>query len=160
MKVITVSRTFPSYHPKAGQLTHFVEKIQNSIGMKTIPAEPQAIREFIDWGYIMSDKLMPKHHTIRSGHRLKTGEMASLRIWSAKPYQSKQITFAEVKVICFDFELKCVEGYSQAIVNTSSQPLSEVAFNDGLEEQDLLDWFKYPKPFTGQIICWNPKITY
>ena len=32
-KVITVSRTFPDYHPKAGQPTYFVEQILNALGM-------------------------------------------------------------------------------------------------------------------------------
>ena len=31
-KVITVSQKFPDSHPKAGQPTHFVEKIWSSLG--------------------------------------------------------------------------------------------------------------------------------
>lgn len=34
MKRITFSRTFPAYHPKAGQPTHFVEKLLNSISKR------------------------------------------------------------------------------------------------------------------------------
>lgn len=30
-KVITFSRQFPSYHPKAGQPTYFVEKVLRSV---------------------------------------------------------------------------------------------------------------------------------
>lgn len=36
----------------------------------------------------------------------------------------------------------------------------EIAENDGLTSDDLLAWFKYPKPFSGQIICWNHNIKY
>ena len=34
-KVLTFSRTFPAFHPKAGQPTYFVEKILNSISADT-----------------------------------------------------------------------------------------------------------------------------
>lgn len=36
-RVITFSRKFPSYHPKAGQPTHFVEQILNSFDLKMLP---------------------------------------------------------------------------------------------------------------------------
>lgn len=46
-KVITFSRTFPSYHPKAGQPTYFVEKFYNSLfsrnNLMDYPKEMKAI---------------------------------------------------------------------------------------------------------------------
>src|SRR5690606_34903084 len=35
-KVITLSRQFPSYHPKAGQNTFFVEQVLNALGVSII----------------------------------------------------------------------------------------------------------------------------
>jgi hypothetical protein len=37
MKVITFSRTYPSYHPKAGQPTYFVEKVWSSLDKLGFP---------------------------------------------------------------------------------------------------------------------------
>lgn len=119
-----------------------------------------------------------KKHTIRSGKRWKTGDMASIRVWGDDinpksgrkgPYHSKQITIAsDVEVVVFDFEIKkgsiyiqgkCVYDFCEEkdinIVN-----LKKLAENDGLTDSDLLSWFKYPNDFSGQIICWNKSIKY
>lgn len=173
MKVITVSRTFPAYHPKAGQPTFFVEKIWKSAALLNSPSPFQIYSDAlpIELHNYTRNHFLPKHHTIRSGHRFKTGEMASLRVWSAKPYQSKQITFAEVKVACFDLK---IDGNLDFYINgelfaysSSTELLQKFASNDGLELSELFDWFKiHPKmdkktkTFEGQIICWNPEITY
>lgn len=37
-RVITFSRTYPSYHPKAGQPTYFVEKVMNSFHVDALGA--------------------------------------------------------------------------------------------------------------------------
>lgn len=44
---------------------------------------------------------------------------------------------------------------------TDEEQEAAIAKNDGLEQQDLYDWF-HPakKPFIGQIICWNEHIEY
>ncbi len=38
--------------------------------------------------------------------------------------------------------------------------LGGIAKNDGLDIDEFMAWFKYPKPFEGQIICWNENIGY
>jgi len=118
-----------------------------------------------------------KLHTIRSGNRWKAGEQASPRIWSGRPYFDPQIIFApdqEVKQVG-DFVIKECERYDDILEmsipeiwidigtkynypHTCSMDMSiipMVAKNDGLSTNDLLDWFKYPKPFEGQIIAWK-----
>lgn len=175
MKVIMCSRTFPKRHPKAGQKTYFVEKIWAALSPAFFPDE-KLIKNlnFYDWLEYDSCAL-PKHHTIRSGSRWKPGDWASLRIWSDKPYRSKQIEFAQVEVKKA-WEIKIRIEDNQMIVGVKTNmteitgfvyllPTCEVAKNDGLDCQDFFDWFNmHPKKkhndFNGQIICWSESLTY
>lgn len=186
MKVLTFSRQFPKGHPKAGQPTWFVEKIWKGIwdaykGSNN-PLHPwweQYDQAFPLWkkGFNVNENIhvhQPKHHTIRAGSRFKPGDMASLRVWSDKPYRSKQVEFAQVEVkktweiiihkVDNEFVWQ-VKGSGSGLFNTSSESLKIIARNDGLEVQDFIDWFAiHPKKqeqiFTGQIICWNETIEY
>jgi hypothetical protein len=169
-RVITFSRVFPSYHPRAGEPTYFVEKVWNSIAYDlNIYAEqfPIPYKELgIDFSKIKDTD--QKHHTIRAGHRWKVGDKFSPRVWSDKPYRSKQITFApdiEVKKT-FDFGFRAGAFYLgdriyDGEVEGHHELLNLIAHNDGLSKEDLLQWFRYPKS-TGemQIICWNENINY
>ncbi len=145
---------FPSYHPRAGEPTYFLEKILTSIGDENFLS--------VNHGY------EPKHHTIRAGHRWKVGDKFSPRVWSGKPYQSKQIIIApdiEVKKV-WDFEIDECDVWAIGLPNTQIKYTDEqqdamIAKNDGLTEQDLYWWFKgAKKPFIGQIICWDDSIEY
>ena len=160
-----VSRTFPAYHPKAGQETDFVEKILVSIGF----VDP------IKW----CDKTVPdpKHHTIRAGNRWEAGDMASLRYLDGRPYHSKQVEFAQVEIKkVWPIEIRPVKtGDSTANVSffvngevIEADVLHRLSKNDGLSLGDLVDWF-IPEGtrfiigipiFTGQIICWSDKVNY
>lgn len=154
-KVLTFSRFFPAYHPKAGKPTHFVEKIYNGLYSKN---------NLMDYpvGLEIDDNIQgQKHHTIRSGNRWKVGDKFSPRVWSGKPYASKQITIApdiEVKKI-WNVEVDedfCIWVFSGNESNDTT--LDRLAQNDGLSLQDLLAWFN--KPMIGQVICWNENIIY
>ena len=162
-KVITFSRVFPKYHPKAGQPTYFVEQIYNSLFSKN---------NLMDYpnGLEIDDTIMGvKKHTIRNGNRWKVGDKFSPRVWSDKPYNSKQIILCEdleIKKV-FDFEIKIVEvdgGFaSKGFLNdkrVSPDFLMEIAENDGLLLEDFLAWFQFPKSFKGQVICWSDAVSY
>lgn len=170
-KVITFSRVFPAYHPRRGEPTHFVEKICNGllatyydIDFDSIPTWPDDFCESIN-----DQVYQYKYHTIRAGHRFKVGDKFSPRVWSGRPYNSKQIIIApdiEVEKV-WDFEIKIVDwgpGFASKIfingVITLPEKLIEVCENDGLKLSDFLAWFQYPKSFSGQIICWNEAIEY
>jgi hypothetical protein len=165
MKVITFSRTYPSYHPKAGQPTYFVEKVWSSLDKLGFP-KLNSISEDLVPDSILSrlEDFQPKHHTIRAGHRWKEGDWFSPRVWSGKPYASKMIQFApdiQVKKT-WDFLLEddgCIfingELYAYPNSDFALQPL---ASNDGLEVVDMMNWFN--EPLDGQIICWNESINY
>jgi len=174
-KVLTFSRVFPSYHPRKGEPTYFVEKIWNSLwlnGKRDIDYKMVCdLNPDKDiWDYWMKIERLeqnPKHHTIRAGHRWKVGDKFSPRVWSRKPYQSKQIIIApdiEVKKV-WDFEskggwiyLKSKDGNWAGV---GQNKFTEIAKNDGLSYDDFKKWIKYPKD-TGnmQIICWNENIEY
>jgi hypothetical protein len=174
-RVITFSRVFPSYHPRAGEPTYFVEKVWNSIAYDlNIYAEqfPIPYKELgIDFSKIKDTD--QKHHTIRAGHQWKVGDKFSPRVWSGISYNSKQITFApdiEIKKL---WNLKIVrqtDGILQSyeiMINDKwfVAPGIEIWTNDGLTYNDFCDWFRMDKAkkevhFTGQILCWNENINY
>lgn len=158
-KVITFSRQFPSYHPRKGEPTYFVEKVLKSLD--SIGIHPFEIP--CEMSLDQYATCLPKHHTIRAGNRWKVGDWFSPRVWSGKPYNSKQIQFAP------DIQVKKVWSFSialdglyidQARYLILTGLIKDVGANDGLDLDDFLDWFQYPKPFEGQIICWNENIEY
>lgn len=163
-KVITFSRVFPSYHPKKGEPTFFVEKLYNSIfGLWDWGDAPGNGNEYVMPLETNTSEL--KHHTIRSGNRWEVGDKFSPRVWSGKPYCSPMVTIApdiEIKKI-WDFEISdglfLINGEVYAY-SSSTELLNKLASNDGLEQGELMDWFKYPKEFKGQIICWNESVEY
>lgn len=163
MKVLTFSRHFPSYHPRKGQPTFFVEKIKNSL-------DPL----YETYGRNSGNSI--KVHTIRAGHRWKAGDWFKPVVWGddinpksgrSGPYHSKHVQFQDPIQVkkTWDFDIKDgiihlngtvihVDGYHP------DETLVRIAHNDGLALDDLLAWFKYPSPFDGQIICWNDKLEY
>lgn len=166
-RVITFSRNFPAYHKKAGQPTHFVEKVVRSLHeMGVRPFDVSC--EFNEEMYYLCEG---KHHTIRAGKRWKVGDWFSPRVWSGKPYASKQIQFApdiEIKKIWeFDIirEQVVLDSRLYAPLHPMSSRFQEVAKNDGLTAIEMIQWFNiHPKKtaigFGGQILCWNESIEY
>lgn len=170
-KVIIFSTTFPAYHPMAGRGTLFLTQFINSL--KQWPQENNELVFDEDLALVariinnlkLNDTHYSKHHTIRQGQRFKVGEYFSPRIWSGKPYASKQITICnpvrieQIYNIHFDGKEFYINGVLCAFTT-----LIRLASNDGFlpQNKNLLqafqDWFT--KPFTGQIICWNKDIKY
>ena len=165
-KVITFSQKFPSYHPKAGQPTYFVEAFYKSLFvMKCLPKE---LEESFNHEVFLNG--MTKHHTVRSGNRFKKGDFFSPRVWGTDinpksgksgAYHSKQI------ILSHDTEIKNVwdiEINEATEISINGKFISygwevELANNDGLSWQEFNDWF-VKLPFKGQIICWNDVVYY
>lgn len=158
-KIRTFSTQFPSYHPKAGEPTYFVEKIWESLGLPDKEYcfnAPDAYTNFLRKD---SETIWQKHHTIRSGKHFKTGDLFSPRIWSGKPYNSTPLKiYNDLKLTVYDFQIKDVEYILQG-QKLSLSDLSYVALNDGLLIIDFECWFNV-KEFDGQVLCWNDKIKY
>lgn len=179
-KVIIFSRTFPSYHPKKNQPTYFVEKFWKSLWNqdKFYDVPNYADQLPTDYSDVKANihQHEPKHHTIRAGHRFKAGDFFSPRVWSGKPYNSKQIIIApdvEIKKV-WDFEIIGTKEFNnrKVIINgverfeLRSLSSCELAKNDGLDRGDFEDWFcenpyfKKHQLFVGQIISWSEMINY
>jgi len=164
-KVLTFSRVFPAYHPNKGQPTNFVEKIYNGLYSKN---------NLMDYplGLDIDDTVKGmKHHTIRAGNRWKVGDKFSPRVWSGKPYNSKQIIIApdiEVKKVWNVVVEKNIvrnEDQSTTVITKISidgkhqtSNYEKLASNDGLTVDELCQWFN--KPMVGQIICWSKDVNY
>lgn len=123
--VLTVSEKFPIYHPKAGEPTDFVKKIARMEKIHTIRANYELWKK-------RADKINAKKAIL------------SVRVWTGKPYQSKQ---REV----FVFEGIGVQRIEPTILGwfidsvDSNVTVSELAKNDGLYREDFTAWFeKWP----------------
>lgn len=167
MRVITFSRTYPANHPKRGEPTHFVEKIWKYLydlpGMSWDVGEYQQRHDnhFGPEQVISVHDFTPKLHTIRAGNRWKAGDMFSPRVWSGRPYNSKQIEFAppmEVKRV-WGFEIDRSD-YRLDGKKLGPELLRVIAGNDGLSIDDFECWFRWPKEFSGQIISWSENLNY
>jgi hypothetical protein len=144
-------------HPKAGEPTHFVEKI--IAGMLQNPAmkNHQSLCGYDNLA--LMDCHLPKSTTIREGKNWSVGDKFSPRIWSGRPYCSPQ------KQICDDIEIKRVYDFkyngffwiNRNILNTTQ--LITVANNDGLTLEDFWAWFK-KSHFEGQLLVWDERIYY
>ena len=152
-----VSRTFLKKHPRKGQPTCFVEKIQ--LAMCKLVQLP---------GDLLID-LEPKLHTCRVNYPLwekrmkavQAGEaVIELFYWEGKPYRSKQIVFATldkdsgcgVQELNFMISYKPDGNGMEYTINTPCLhyrnhafdylDLEEIAKNDGLSLYDFKSWFK------------------
>lgn len=187
-RVITFSRVFPAYHPKAGQPTNFIRKILKARYLSGDLTANQILKISKELGlagmqtaqgvfeYMNRLEISPKHHTIRGveKRRWNAGEKFSPRAWSGIPYRSKQISLGpdieildeyDVKISLFDghiLDASVDNPVYRTAVRENTDVISLMAGNDGLLPEDFKDWFREglteEKPFIGQIICWTPKL--
>ena len=141
--VLTLSRTFPAYHPRKGEDTYFHAKttIVLNNGNNSLYLEDFSTG---DGEY--------KIHTIRSNFplwekRIKEVQngraMLSLRQWEDKPYRSKQ------RIICnltkdnsIGIQRLVFKQERYTYVNDKHVDLMRLANNDGLSLYDFSKWFK------------------
>ena len=155
--VLTLSKTFPKWHPRAGELTYFKEKFEQAQAITKAGKSPCVLPypDFID----------PKYHTLRGNYerwekifeQIDQGEACLvLKQWSGVPYRSKQETIAvltkedgiglqklQFKELPFAGEKRAYELYIDGEIVCKIMPL---ATNDGLSYEDWLAWMtKAPK---------------
>ena len=184
-KVITFSRNFPATHPKAGLPTLFVEKILKcwvETGIISLSKASEVGRnlnidsiQYIDDARQYFKLIEPKLHTIRAGKSRKVGEKFSPRVWTGKPYASKQLEIApemEWKTV-LDFDIEIKKDYITVLIDgqlfyeergvfcTQVGALTDLAKNDGLGLDDFKAWFGWCKQsFEGQLLSWVDLQTY
>lgn len=178
-RVINFSRQFPSYHPKVGRPTYFVEQILRGLGInyrsdsyiqklcvlntKNIANGKLSFEDIESFALSLQEKNNSKVHTMRSGSRFKSGDTFSPRCWFGRPYNSPQLIFwDDIEVIkTWKFENDIEEGgfymNGKLVDDISIIPIAE---NDGLSCEDFLDWFPVGNEINGQIICWDEYVKY
>lgn len=133
--VLTVSKSFPSYHIKAGKPTWFPEKIEHKEKIHTIRGNYELWRKRFE--------------------KIDKGEaFLSVRVWEGKPYNTKQVEVFRfdkshgigIEKIVFDDYLYSVE------INGTRRQFSGIDENDGLSHADFESWFKKVGPEPMVII--------
>ena len=150
--VLTVSRVFPSTHKRKGERTNFVCKILHTINFNesgvdlyricSNECETSCFRRLID----------PKLHTIRANYELwakrieqvQKGEaILSIRYWSGKPYNSKQVEICQLdKDSGIGVQQCCFDENGADIFYGSRPDFNTLAKNDSLSLEDFKEWFK------------------
>ncbi len=169
-----------SDHPRSGQDTHFVEKFLNTMNVDYTDPKYLLLLEDLNplvsvdefWESLESEVLDHKYHTCRAGNHFKPGDMISIRVWSDMPYKSKQIRLLPDLSVAMTYDLQ-IKNRSIFISDRElchipedgssilgHWQLSQLCINDGLSMDDFVKWFKFPKEFNGQIICWTDKVNY
>ena len=146
--VLTVSRTFPKTHKRAGQQTNFIEKIICGQRTNRISFNDSQI----GWWYDADQAKIvgTKIHTIRANYDLwakrvrqinKGKAILSIRYWSGEPYNSKQIEVFKLSKIGLQ-KLNDPTNFVWAEIDGKMCNWEDVAKNDGLSFDDFCDWFK------------------
>lgn len=128
--VITVSEKFPQTHSRKGQDTNFIKSMNK----------------------------LEKVHTIRGNYPLwkkrfeniSKGEAClSIRVWTGKPYRSKQKEIYNLEktdgIGIEKMELYGMQGMGINQVTQYIAPFEDLAENDGLSYSDFVEWFKGAK---------------
>jgi len=152
--ILIVSRQFMKSHPRVGEKTEFVCKILHAINHPG--GSDLYIRCGNECGVSCARRLKePKIHTIRVNYDFwkkrideVTAGMAvlSVRYWSGKPYNSKQITVVDLtKKDGVTIQLLTWHG-GEAWSRNDNLPhwisIEELSKNDGLSVEDFKNWFK------------------
>jgi hypothetical protein len=150
--VLTISKIFSKTHKKAGIRTYFPEKIRikqgkcedcsNTIGINYCKNK---CRRYIEQGKI---------HTIRTNYlfwkkrikEIQEGKaILSIRYWSDKPYNSKQVEICQLdKDSGIGIQKIIIDPIYQFRIDNSDLyfGLDDIAKNDGLSIEDFKEWFK------------------
>lgn len=121
--VITLAKTFPANHFRAGEPTNFKEKVLSRDKMHTIRTN------YNFW--------------VKRIQKINNGEgYLSIRQWEGKPYNSKQVEIARFTYLGYEkinISTKSIKINAKRITKSTIKKLAE---NDGLTTSEFYDWFK------------------
>lgn len=154
--VITLSERFPATHPRKGEPTYFKEKLHNAL----LWEKGENVGYALNPSYaVPQGQPQIKPHTIRANYRLwafrfakiNTGQAClSVRVWSGKPYASRQIEIARLTkedgiglqaLEFLEFDPAFKPGIWIAGKTYSQSQKLILAKNDGLTFEDWNAWF-------------------
>jgi hypothetical protein len=162
MRYLTFATQYPSHHPRKGEPTGFIEKIWESL---ELVAQHHCNNHLTQWANWVSEinQFHPKGHTVRGGYNWKPGDVFNPKIWTGKPYWSKQLAFADPITVLktYHFEITAKGDYRMNDKKLNLTNVTEIALNDGFENPDDFElWFGNVRSFKGQIVCWSKDIEY
>ncbi|MBQ9602419.1 MAG: hypothetical protein IJR42_01240 [Paludibacteraceae bacterium] len=153
---LLLSQTFPATHPRHGEPTYFKEKMHNAL----LWEKGMNVGYALNPSYaVPQDQPQMKLHTIRANFKLwvyrfakiYTGQAClSLRVWSGKPYASKQIEIARLTkedgiglqaLEFLEFDPVFKPGIWIAGKTYEQSQKLILAKNDGLSFDDWNAWF-------------------
>lgn len=173
--VMTVSRYFPKTHKRSGYPTYFVEKILSKRFESGLISFLK-LKEFEPFSMFKFMTNEPKIHTIRQNYDLwekrareinEGKAILSIRYWSGKPYNSKQIEFCKLDkdsgVGIQELFFAQNKVMFPRIINrdriTAIIP-NVLAQNDGLSLDDFKEWFKNYDPSKKMAVIHFTKFRY
>lgn len=156
-KVMAFSQSYPAYHPKAGNHTHFVEKLWLGLYHSELISASRLCelsRESgiggLDMNNIRKCDFEPKLHTIRGGKRWKAGDKLSPRVWRGKAYQkakdengkviekTKENPTPSQIIICHDIEVKKTYDFCIKELDFDGEPAGRIYIEGKLVEPEKL----------------------
>jgi hypothetical protein len=157
--VVLLSKTFFNGHPKAGQQTDFRDKLLYRLGCRDCQGQGIRDNRFCTGCKRNNIECVPKIHTCRINYeywekkidRLKAvGGVLSIRQWIGRPYHKQPNEPGQETIIGIPAEIVGVQkltieyGKQKFIpfVNDKIIHLPELAYNDGLDTYDFINWFK------------------
>ncbi len=124
--ILTLCKSFPVTHSKAGEATGFEEKLKEGRKIHTIRYNAKNV-----WD--------ERYKGISSGKKY-----LSVREWTGRPYNSEQrelSRFDEIGLQHVTMTYGADDVYPQVWVDGKQVPIQEVAKNDGLSVEDFVEWF-------------------
>lgn len=124
--IVTLCKSFPATHQRAGELTNFEDKIGRGVKIHTIRYNGKNV-----WDQRYKD--------IKAGRKY-----LSVREWTGRPYNSEQREFARYDRIGLQ-KITIVKSFvhpePQIWIDDKHVPAQVVANNDGLSVEDFTNWF-------------------
>ena len=124
--ILTLCKSFPVTHSKAGEATGFEKKLKEGAKIHTIRYNAKNV-----WD--------ERYEGITSGKKY-----LSVREWTGRPYNSEQrelSRFDKIGLQHVTMTYGADDAYPQIWIDDKLVPIQEVAKNDGLSVEDFVEWF-------------------